>query len=232
MTRNSVSHFFDRKAAAAYDEKAQKVGAINDNLHLLIRLTLSSLPEDARLLCVGVGTGGEILRLAEQHPGWRFIGVEPSESMLEVCRGRLEEAGALERCELVHGYLADLPRGEGFDAALCLLVTHFIKDRSERQQMLADMGAHLKPGGFLINADISFDTASPAFAPMLETWKAMHLASGADPAKLDQSIRTMQEHVDILPPGSIEDMLRQSGFPTPVRFFQSLLIHGWYSRKP
>jgi len=98
-----VMQFFNKSASEGYDERAQRIGAINDNLHFLIRLILQDLPWDARILCVGVGTGMEMVRLAQVFPGWRFTGVDPSGAMLDVCRQRLREAGFESRCELIEG---------------------------------------------------------------------------------------------------------------------------------
>src|SRR4051794_1322180 len=76
------------------------------------------------------GTGHELICLADRFPGWRFVAVEPSASMLDVCRRKAEERGIAARCELHEGYLESLPPGEAFDAAisLSLLVSQFIHD--------------------------------------------------------------------------------------------------------
>ncbi|MFH1804154.1 MAG: methyltransferase domain-containing protein [Pseudomonadota bacterium] len=88
MSNKTVSAFFDSKASETYDERNRKLSPINNNLHLLIRLILNDLPEEARILCVGVGTGSEIVSLAEAYPKWRFTGIDPSTSMLEACRDK------------------------------------------------------------------------------------------------------------------------------------------------
>ena len=223
---------FDENVARCYDERFGKVGAINDNLHLLIRLILAGLPADARILCAGVGTGTEIVRLAEVFPGWTFTGVDPSAAMLAVCRERLAAAGLAARCTLVQGYVADLPRAPRYDAVLCLLVTHFIRDPAQRQALFGDMAARLESGGYLINADISEDLASPGAGPMIAQWQAMHAHAGAPPEKLDDIPRQLREDLAVAPPAVMEDYLRAAGFPVPVPFFQSLMIRAWFSRKP
>lgn len=214
-----------------YDAKAQKIGAINQNLHLLIDIVLSDLPDDAKILCVGVGTGGEILSLAAAHPGWHFTGVDPSESMLAICRQKIETAGLHDRCTLTHGYVSDIPATADYDAVLCLLVTHFIKDDAERGAMFADMHARLKPGGYLINAEISYDVNSARYGEMMDKWKAMHIRSGASEEQAAHIPQTLANFVNVASPTSMEEMLKQNGFAMPVLFFQSFLIHAWYSRK-
>lgn len=232
MTQKKTGDFFDRKTAQGYDGRARKVGAINDAVHLLTGLVLSRLPADAKILCVGAGTGSEILPLAAKFPGWRFDALDPSGSMLEICKERAEEGGIAGRCRFVHGYLSDFESGAEYDAVLCLLVTHFLTDDAERQAMFDDMSARLKPGGYLINSDICYDTATPAYADILEAWKEMHILSGASGEQAAAIPQTLATHVGVRSPRQMEAFLRAGGFPLPVLFFQSLLIHAWYSQKP
>ena len=42
-------------------------------------LLAERVPEDGRLLVVGAGGGLELKSLADEHPGWTFDGVDPSE---------------------------------------------------------------------------------------------------------------------------------------------------------
>jgi tRNA (cmo5U34)-methyltransferase len=226
-----ATDLFDRKAAAHYDERFRKISPIRDNLDFLIRLVLDDLPAEARVLCVGIGTGTEIVALANARPSWRFTAVEPSAPMLDVCRGKLGESGLSDRCELFHGYLSALPESGAFDAVLCLLVTQFVTDASERQRLFDDMATRLKPGGYLVNAEISDDMSSAEFLDIAEKWKSMHRYAGATAEEAENAIATLCRHVAVVPPPVIEDYLRNSGFSRPVQFFQSLLIRAWYARK-
>jgi tRNA (cmo5U34)-methyltransferase len=228
---DKTPEFFDKKTADSYDERFGKISPIRANLDFLTRLILDDLPADARILCVGVGTGTEIVELANAHPQWRFTGVDPSASMLDVCREKVRKHGLSDRCELVHGYLNDLPPDGAFDAVLCLLVTQFVKDSAERQEMFNAMARQLKPGGYLINAEISDDMSSATFRDIAEKWKTMHRYAGATEQDAENAVDMLAKHVAVVPPAAIERYLQNSGFSRPVQFFQSLLIHAWYSRK-
>lgn len=231
MSQKDPSQFFDKKNSESYDDRARKIGAITDNLHLLIRIVLDDLPKDANILCVGVGTGTEIINLAAAHPGWKFTGVDPAAAMVDIARDKTAASGLQDCCTLLNGYISDVPAGENFDAVLCLLVTHFLTADKDRQDMFNAMEARLKKGGILITADICGDTATAAFDDLFETWKTMHRFAGATPEKLLTMREELSKHVSILPPESIEGFYRASGFALPVRFFQSLLIGAWYARK-
>ncbi|MCU0544466.1 MAG: hypothetical protein MUE44_20220 [Oscillatoriaceae cyanobacterium Prado104] len=64
-----VSNFvFDRERASRYDQQFAKLAPMRDALNLSIRMVLSELPEDARILCVGVGTGCEIWTANNSSP--------------------------------------------------------------------------------------------------------------------------------------------------------------------
>lgn len=231
MNDKIVAEFFNQCNAASYDDRTQRISSITDNLHFLIRLILQDLPADANILCVGVGTGAEITRLAEHFPQWRFTGVDPSGAMLDVCRGRLQKLGLESRCELIHGYVADVAGGEAFDGVLCLLVAHFLKDNTERQALFNAMTQRLRPNGYLINAEISFDPNSRQFDSLLEQWKVMHRHAGATDENLASMGYHLKETLAVVPPETTEELLRNSDLPLPVQFFQSLFIRAWYARK-
>lgn len=59
---------FSGDAAQRYDEKNRKLAPISNGLHFLMSLVLRDLPERSRLLCIGAGTGAEILSLAQVFP--------------------------------------------------------------------------------------------------------------------------------------------------------------------
>ena len=218
------------ETAKVYDERNRRLAPISDNMHFLIRLILKDLPREARVLCVGVGTGAEILSLAAAFPGWTFLGVDPSGGMLEVCRQRLRDAGILDRCELIQGYLDDVPAGESFDAALSILVGHFVA-REDRIGFYRGLHQRLVPQGVLVNTELSFDLDSPQFPAMLERWATVQSTSPATPESLANLSRQLRENLTILSPSRTELFLQESGIHLPVRFFQAFLICGWFATK-
>lgn len=223
--------FFNQDMAKRYDERNSKLAAISDNLHFLIRLVLADLPSRARILCVGAGTGAEILSLAEARPGWTFVGVDPSREMLEVCRARLAQEGASDRCELIHGYVQDTPEAPAFDAVLSILVAHFIA-RAERRAFYANILQRLKPDGYFVSAEISADLEAPEFPAMLRNWEQVQALMGATPASLQALADTLRNTLNVLSPAETNALWLESGFGPPVEFFQAFMIRGWYARKP
>jgi len=223
--------FFNQEMAKRYDERNSKLAAISDYLHFLIRLVLADLPPRARILCVGVGTGAEIVSLAKVRPEWTFVGVDPSREMLEVCRARLAQEGVGERCELIHGYVQDTPEAPAFDAVLSVLVAHFIA-RAERRAFYANILQRLKPEGYFVSAEISADLDAAEFPAMLKNWEQVQALMGATPESLRNLDDTLRNALSVLPPSETVALWRESGFSAPVQFFQAFMISGWYARKP
>lgn len=220
-------HFFNQEIADAYDRRNSALAPISDSLHFLLRLVLADLPADARVLCVGVGTGAEILSLARVYPGWSFVGVDPSAEMLAVGRHRLEQARVLDRCELLQGYAQDVPH-DGFDAAVSLLVAHFIR-REDRPAFYSAIHDRLKPGGCFASAEISGDLDAPEFPVMLEDWKRIQGLMGASPESLTKLGDMMRDVLGVLPPSETAALWEAAGFRKPVPFFQAFMIRGWHA---
>lgn len=74
MKNQQPAIVFDQKVASSYDNRWAKLAPIRDSLDLFIRAILCELPTDAQILCVGVGTGAELIALAQEFPQWQFGG--------------------------------------------------------------------------------------------------------------------------------------------------------------
>ncbi|MFI3311040.1 methyltransferase domain-containing protein [Ewingella allii] len=228
---NNTNDIFNGEFSRQYDAYNESLNEIANNLHLLISVLLRDLPKKARILCVGVGTGSEITRLAKQHANWHFIGVDPSPDMLEVCQEKLQREGLSDRCTLIEGYLGDVPVSGDYDVALCLLVAHFIQD-ADRLGIYQQINDQLAAGGRMICAEIAGDMASEGFDAQLISWAAMHSVASKterDPLEIRNQL---SQRLLLLAPEQTERLISQSGFELPQRFFQSLLIHGWMAKKP
>jgi tRNA (cmo5U34)-methyltransferase len=220
---------FDAQHAAGYDDRWAPLAPLRDSLHLQMRFILQELPADARVLCVGVGTGAELLALARFFPGWRFVALDPSAPMLDVCRRKADEAGIAGRCEFHAARLSGLPPGEPFDAATAILVSQFITDPAARTAFYREIAQRLRPDGLLVTADL---TTAPAgqHESLLDVWSQMMRHIGASEAQIQAMLAGYGRDVALLPAAALEGLLTGAGFVRPVKFSQSLLIHAWYAR--
>lgn len=216
--------------AETYDEKFAKASAIQEAMHLLTRLVLNDLPPQSRILCVGVGTGAEILSLSQVHPDWTFVGVDPSPDMLKVCERRLNKAGVMNRCKLITGYVQDVPKDEPYHAVLSVLVGHFVK-RDERVDFLSQMRARLREDGYLVNIEISCDLDADDFHSRVKNWGEFQRMCGATSESLAKLPDQLRDILTVLPPLEVEKIFRDVGFDMPIRFFQAFMITGWWAQK-
>lgn len=222
---------FDQKHAASYDTKFAAMAPMREVLHFLTRAILAEIPDDARVLCVGAGTGLELMDLARAFPRWRFTAVEPSAPMLDICRQKVADHGLSPRCEFHEGYLDSLPPAGPFDAATCLLVSHFITPPDERRAFFRRIADRLQPDGVLVTADLASDTTAPAYESLLKVWLRLMRSCEVTAEEVEKMRAAYGRDVAIAPPGEVGSLLASAGFGSPVLFLQTLLIHGWYARR-
>jgi tRNA (cmo5U34)-methyltransferase len=233
MERDHSPVAFDQKHASEYDKRFAKLSPMRDALHLLVSAVFASLPTDARILCVGAGTGAEIIYLAQKFPNWRFTAVDPSGPMLDVCRRRTTELGLSSRCSFHEGYLESLPSADPFDAATSLLVSQFVLQRKARVQFFASIIQRLRPGGLFVNADLASDISSAAYQSLLNVWLTLMKETGdIPPEKLEMMRAAYGRDVAVLPVPEVSAIIEEAGFEPPVLFLQTCLIHAWFTMRP
>lgn len=230
MHRDQVTAIFQQQAAS-YDTQWAKTAPLRHCLHLLLDSLFAELPTDARILCVGVGTGTELAHLAAQNPGWRFTAVEPSAAMLDVCRQRAERDGFAARCNFHEGYLESLPAAAAHDAATCFLVSQFILEPPARSAFFAEIAERLTPGGLLASSDLAADVDSAEYEVLLTAWMHMMAAAEVSPETMARMRQAYARDIGVLSPERTAAIIAAGGFTLPVPFFQAGLIHAWLSRR-
>lgn len=220
---------FNEEHAAVIDKQYERLAPIREALHLLMRLVLADLPAEARLLCVGAGTGHELIALARAFPGWRFTAVEPAGGMLKRCEENAAAEGILDRCQFHEGYVHSLAAGE-FDAATSILVSQFLLNREERIEFFRQIARRLRPGGPLIDADLTAADSLEERQALWRVWTEMLAYSGFAEARQKSYDDTWGQGVAVLPEREIAGMIAAGGFEDPVPFFRSLFIRAWFTR--
>lgn len=230
-SQETSAPIFNQSHAAEYDKRFAKLASFREAMHLLIAAVFADLPTEARILCVGAGTGAEIMDMARRFPGWHFTAVEPSGPMLDVFRGKAEQAGLTTRCVFHEGYLDSLPPCEPFDAATSILVSQFVLEVEARTRFFRGIAERLRPGGLLASADLAADLASVDGGRLLEVW--FRLLAGADvpPEKLEALRAAYGRDVAVLPVAQVEQVIAAGGFEAPRLFLQTGLIHAWHASR-
>lgn len=230
MEQRELDALFDQQAAG-YDARWARMAPIRESLLFLLETVFADLPEDARLLCVGAGTGTEIAHLAQRFPRWRFLALDPSAQMIATCRARAGRDGFADRCEFHAGLIESLPEDAAFDGATCLLVSQFLLDPAARTAFFADIARRLRPGGMLAWADLAWDTAAADYPAMLRLWLRTMSDAGLDDEAIERMRAGYARDVAILPPERVAELVVAAGFDAPLRFHQAGMIHGWCARR-
>ncbi len=172
------------------------------------------------VLVLGAGGGLELRALAENHPDWTLVGVDPSADMLRVAEQIVEPYSA--RISLYHGYIDDAPAGP-FEGATCLLTLHFVP-REQRLATLREVHRRLIPGAPFVVAHISFSQSEPDRS----LWIARHVAFGqTDSTNVESAKQAIGNRLSILSPEEDEEMLREAGFSNVSLFYAGLSFRGW-----
>ena len=220
-----------KKNAAAYDTKFAAMSPLKDSLHLIMHLYLLDAKKEANILCVGAGTGQEVLFLAKKFPKWRFTALDPAEAMLDICKERAEEEGILERCEFHVGYLDSLPAGQNYDIATSLMVSHFITERGERVNFFRQISSRLKPEGLLFSADLAYSGPPENKQNQIDLWiKALKLCK-ISPEEKEKISSTLGTQVVIEHRDNVGKIIQEGGFHSVLQIMQGILYHAWIAKR-
>lgn len=223
---------FSKGHAATYDDQWKKLAPIMNGMHFLMRILLKNLPEEAHILCVGAGTGAEIMAMAEAFPRWKFTAVEPAGAMLNEFRFKAEQAGITSRCTFHEGFLNTLPETQKFDAATAILVSQFMFLKDNRINFFEEIYQRLKPGAFFISADLATPDNEDLYENLKDFWARALMYADFSEEKARAATSGWKVSVSVIRPAEISELISAAGFQKPTIFYQSLFIHAWYSIVP
>ena len=222
--KHFLKNFDNPEEVAHYADGPRRYLPGLDALHRMTSVLLAEhAPPDARVLVLGAGGGLELKALADAHPGWTFVGVDPAAAML-----RLAERVAaphMDRIDLVQGYIGDAPEGP-FDAATCLLTLHFLR-AADREATIREIHRRLRPGAPFVAAHGSFPRAPDEQGIWLDRYAAYAIASGADPDQAASARNAIEASVNMLSPEEDEAVLRNGGFADAKLFWSAFTWRGW-----
>jgi len=227
--QNASAGKFGAERAAQYDTQATSwfigVQAMHEAIATVMAATLDG-QDAASLLCVGVGTGQDVLPYAKQGaPGWRFTGVDPSPDMLAVARKQLAAAGLLERTQLHVGTLDSLPPGPLFDGAEMIGVLHHVAGEEGRLALLREVVRRLKPGApFILGCRIGLD-------PVLTAVEEYRLRrAGAPPESLSNLAKGLATLQAPESEAALAALLGRAGLEPPRQIFAALQFRVYLTR--
>jgi len=134
------------------------------------------LPAEARILDVGCGTGEIVLRLADERPRARLVGVDLHEPHLEYARARCKAFGARVEFRRADAFELDFADAS-FDLTLC---RHMLQAVPEPRRVLAEMKRVTRRGGWLhlVAEDYGMIHCHPCAVDDDRFWRAGPIAFG------------------------------------------------------
>lgn len=195
-------------------------------LQELVALAAShALPQTARILDVGCGTGSGLLALAKVCPNATFVACDPVPAMLEAARERCANASML--VEFIHGSIEAIENAPTFDVIVSTLVLHFIPPQL-RALWLSALRARLRPEGKLILTTLVHDDQTNAV--WAELRKQYVIQQGLPLAELAR--RQAQSTMVPVAENELREQLRSAGFAAPITLYQILAVKCWLVKSP
>ncbi|HJH10348.1 MAG TPA: class I SAM-dependent methyltransferase [Metalysinibacillus jejuensis] len=219
---------FTKDLSAEYERGIRRTLPSYDAMLRLSQAFLSlTLDDQAHILVAGVGSGNELLHFAQANSHWQFTALDPSQAMLAITSEKLKNDQLQPRVTLVEGTVLQAPLTATFEAATCLLVLHFIKERAEQLATLQKIAEHLQPGAPFIIVCKCGELGNPETEQQFDLWRAYWLQN----TKLTpEQVETMEQQIrtlGFLTEADMRSMLQTAGFEKITRFFSTTLFCGW-----
>ena len=227
---DATQHFGD-KHANIYDEKIRKVIRGYNEMHdLSYYLLKDNLPENAKILVSGIGTGHEAITYAENQKSWSIVGFDPTKEMVTSSKNKISQLRLSNRIIVVEGKIENI-KENNFDAATSILVMQFLKDNGDKENYLKNISEKLKEGGKLILIDLEGQKKSEKYKILLSAWKSHQYDTREDKDQIDKDFSHVDTDLQFIPEERIIELLKSSGFTKNYKFYQSYLFGGYIAEK-
>lgn len=219
--------FTSLKVVEGYDEHIRKLIPGYEVIHLQVDAILQSvLSPNAHILIVGCGTGYELEYLLKRHPDWKFTAVDPSLTMLQKAQKQVELLGNSSQVTFIHGDTSALPVEPCFDAALSILVAHFVADEI-KPTFFKDIYECLKEKAILL----TYDLMTCINPKQLQALRYLCLAQGLTEQQCQKMLERMaQDFFSLTSEGYIK-LLEKTGFESVEPYTQILTYQGFIAKK-
>ena len=221
-----AKNFHSEVVVASYDDHIRKLIPGYELVHQQIEAILSTeLKETAHILVVGCGTGYELSYLLQRYPDWTFTAIDPSTAMLEQARKNLNSIDQ-QRVQLIQSTIQELPNLDTFDAALAILVAHFIPN-SEKNGFFQAIHQCLKTNGFAL----TYDLMQPEEQQDIRIMQKLAQQTGLSVVQSTKMIERLKQDFHLLSAHNFTALLTKVGFKQCKIYCQIMNYHGFLLRK-
>jgi len=221
-----AKNFHSEVVVASYDDHIRKLIPGYELVHQQIEAILSTeLPETAHILVVGCGTGYELSYLLQRYPDWTFTAIDPSAAMLEQTNRNLNSVDR-QRVQLIQSTIQDLNQPDTFDAALAILVAHFIPN-SEKNGFFQAIHQSLKTNGLAL----TYDLMQPEDQQDIKIMQKLAQQTGLSVVQSNKMIERLEQDFHLVSAQNFTVLLTKVGFKQCKIYCQIMNYHGFLLRK-
>ena len=214
--------FNSQHVVDGYDVHIRKLIPGYEVVHQQIQALLKTyVNEHAHVLIVGCGTGYELGYLLQLFPNWSFTATDLSATMLDKAKHYIQPLDALHRVEFVLADVDQLKTDSIYDAALSILVTHFVP-YAHKPEFFKAIVSRLKQQGVFIGFDLTEMNTDQ------ERGMLQHIceANGLSTAQSSAMLNRLADDFYPLSEQETFEQLSSAGFASVQRFTQVLSYQG------
>ncbi|OTG95157.1 SAM-dependent methyltransferase [Acinetobacter sp. ANC 4654] len=219
--------FNSQHVVDGYDVHIRKLIPGYEVVHQQIQALLKTyVNEHAHVLIVGCGTGYELGYLLQLFPNWSFTATDLSATMLDKAKHYIQPLDAMHRVEFVLADVDQLKTDSIYDAALSILVTHFVP-YAHKPEFFKAIVSRLKQHGVFIGFDLTEMNTDQERGMLQHICEANGLSTA-------QSTAMLNRLADDFYPLSEQETFEQlslAGFGSVQRFTQILSYQGFMALK-
>ena len=226
--KDSAAFNFDGDYGQEYEDLASTVIPGYEGLFVAtLALLQQRLPEKARLLIVGCGTGREIRVFAPEAPNWHFDAVDPAIEMIRWTERLAKDMGVDDRVTLHNAFTHELDLPYAFDAATIINVMHFMPDDGKKQQLIDSVVQRVKPGGSIILFDLHGDKEQPYFKLFYDTWIRYMDLCGYTGQKKVRLLKRLARGIAYIGEERVLEICANAGLDLIRQYWSGLLYTAW-----
>lgn len=221
--------FVNPKVVDGYDEHIRKLIPGYELIHQQVNAILESRLEDKmhpHILVVGCGTGYELQYLLQKHPCWRFTAIDPSLTMLEKAKHDIAKQHELKHVRFLHGDTSVLHEGMQFDAAIAILVAHFVPHQ-EKPKFFQDIAKTLKKNALLM----TYDLTEVEHQDQLRALQLLCQHNGLTSAQTSKMLERLEDDFALVSSAEYAAQLSEAGFDRVQPYMQVMNYQGFMAVK-
>lgn len=223
---------FDERVVRVFNDMIRRSVPGYEQVVLLSGLLAARYAQDdSRVYDLGCSLGATTLSMhcAITRPGVRLVAVDASRAMVEDCRRRLEEAGALGRVELVESDVRDIAIEDA--SVVAMNFTLQFLEPADRDALLGRIHRGLRPGGVLLLAEKTA-FGDPAAQALHSAWhEDFKRANGYSELEIARKRNALERVLLAETEEAHRERLARAGFGRVERWFQCFGFAAFLAQK-